>query len=625
MRINVIIINNYNKPIRRKNMRIKKLSQQLINLIAAGEVVERPASALKELLENSIDAQADDIRVTLNDGGMKLIQVLDNGLGIHPDDLPLTIEQHATSKINNIDDLANISTLGFRGEGLASIAAISNFTLSSKARNLEHGHSITSMFGTVGAVVPVAIGQGTMIEVADIYHQIPARKRFLKSSVTEYGHCKNVFERIALSHADISFSLIHNNKVIYTLPQQTLLERINHLFGDDYNHHYFEIIESGELSLAGYVFHPSYLSSNKTVQYAYVNKRFVRDRVIQNAIKQGFSGVLHHEHQPQYVLFLDVPLHDVDVNVHPTKTEVRFKDSGKVHSFVSNCLKKALSGKFAVTPLTSEPTIPNEELLPSIITNKSAPQFRDKSYVATDNTKIIKQWLPQTSAKLQSTLNSLDAAIPSAPATPATTETTAPANIDDIPPMGYAIGQLNGVYILSNTTSGLIVVDMHAAHERIVLEKLKQQLQRGTITAQHLLMPIVLQQDIINIEIAKLYINEITKLGFEIKIIDENSIEIHAVPHFIEVNDIANVLAQLLHELNQYGNSDVLNQHQETILSTLACHAAIRANHQLTLSQMNALLRDMEQIPRANYCNHGRPTWFQLTMNELDKMFMRGK
>jgi DNA mismatch repair protein MutL len=619
--------------------RIKKLPNILINRIAAGEVVERPASALKELLENSIDANADKIIVELNEGGIKQIKITDNGLGICNDDLPLALDRHATSKLENEDGLYNVTTLGFRGEGLASIASVSRFSLSSKIDSSQYGYKISSNFGVLSDVSPSALNNGTVVEVSELYHNIPARKKFLKSATTEYAHCKGVFERIALSYPQITFELWHNTKIIYQLSAEPLLQRIAQLFGDEYIKNPFEILETqaNGLSLSGYVYHPSYLPGNKTVQYFYINGRYVRDRVIQNSLKQGFSGVLHHEHHPQYVLFLEIDPYEVDVNVHPTKSEVRFREVGSIHGFISSSVRKAL----ASTPEMKRPVLetnsveitgPSSDNSPtyssgsgSFSHTKTASYERSpgSSFSANfrrENTaevsrSVIKKWLPP------------EAGLQSAGGLKPTELFSENQSVreDTAPILGFAVALLNGVYILSQTDDGLIVVDMHAAHERIILERLKSQLEKNQISSQSLLMPLVLDIDEILVATFTEHQTELKTLGIECKLLANNKLEIEAIPLLVDATDIERLVVDTLRELSNYGNSNALIQHSEEILSTIACHSAVRANHHLTTQQMNAILRDMEQTLRADYCNHGRPTWFKLSMQELDGMFMRGK
>lgn len=622
--------------------RIKKLNDQLINRIAAGEVVERPASALKELLENSIDAKADKIIVELLDGGTRQIKIIDNGCGIHQEDIALTIDRHATSKLQDEDDLYKITTLGFRGEGLASIASVSDFTLSSKVEEANHGYKIGCNYGVTSNIVPIAQNKGTIIEVNNLYHNIPARKKFLKADTTEYGHCKNVFERIALSNPQISFELKHNNKVIYELKQQSLLDRIHALFGDSYSNHYFELLEMqvNNIAISGYVYHPSYLNSTKCVQQFYVNGRYVRDKVIQNAVKQGYRGVLHNEHQPQYVLFLQISPEDVDVNVHPTKSEVRFKDVQQIHGFISHSIHKVLATdittnfhvnesikpqEIITTENTLEPTPPRKsDEWGFAYSQRPTNSFnRDSDYKAQNNTAFTKNWLPNLEQRFNQRQSQ----------EVQTTELFAETSTNDdeetlnqtLPTLGFAVAQLNGVYILSQSVDGLIVVDMHAAHERIVLEKLKTQFDDNTITSQKLLLPIDINIADELIESLEQNLIELNKLGFDVTLLPNNHITVNSIPSMLSINNIEKLVIDTLTEISKFGNSFAISEHYEDILSTIACHSAVRANHNLTISEMNALLRDMEQTLRANYCNHGRPTWFKLSMHELDGMFMRGK
>lgn len=621
--------------------RIQKIPDILINRIAAGEVVERPASALKELLENSIDALATKIIVELQGGGIKQIKISDNGGGICYEDLPLAIDRHATSKLITEEDLYSIKTLGFRGEGLASIASVSRFSMSSKTAEDKHGNKISSNFGEISDVIPSATNNGTVVEVNELYHNIPARKKFLKAEATEYGHCKNVFERIALSHPEVSFELKHNAKSIYLLPEQPLLARIDSLFGSSYTASPFTILETSHegLNLSGYVYHPSYLDGNKSVQYFYVNGRFVRDRVIQNAIKQGFAGVLHGDSQAQYVLFLEINPIDVDVNVHPTKSEVRFRDVGRIHSFIASIIRAALAGGQTGSANIERPSggvIANGEgysnngkyerkpALSGTASSNYSTGGSTANYTSRTDSRVgsdvVREWLPPND-RLSS---SSSGGARSQHELPWSSQgTTQPQGLTT--PLGFAVALLNGVYILAQVADGLIVVDMHAAHERILLERLKNQLASKSIIAQNLLMPLTLEVDEILAETVRNHTDELKSLGIEVKLMDNNSLEILATPALIHTNDISKLVLDTLHELSQYGNSNVLDSHQEELLSTIACHSAVRANHQLTVPEMNAILRDMEQTDRADYCNHGRPTWFKISMNELDGMFMRGK
>ncbi len=623
--------------------RIHKLEDNLVNRICAGEVVERPASALKEILENSIDAGATTINVELEQGGIKLIKVTDNGSGIAADDLTLAIERHATSKLNSEDDLYAIQTLGFRGEGLASIASVSWFNLSSREAG-STGYQISNIFGDVQAVKPAALNNGTVVEVKDLYHNIPARKKFLKSETTEYQHCKTVFERLSLSHSEIAFKLSHNDKEIYNLSNSDLLGRTVDLYGSSYAQKYFTIAEiAGEdLTLSGYVYHPAYLEQNKNLQIFFVNGRYVRDKVIQSAIKQGFSGVLHHEHNPNYVLFLTINPADIDVNVHPSKSEVRFKDSGAIHSFISRSLKKALALTLSSTLAEDSFTSRNHDSDNYTATpypagngstyDKQVGSWQRNDYPSStqnykssqpyqrpleNNSDLVREWLSSSLGGMNKTSNS-DLFVEDGDELSGTSNTT-------LPPLGHAIAQLQGIYILSQTRDGMIVVDMHAAHERIILEKLKRQLGTNAIAAQQLLMPLALNVNPILIEALHKHRDELSLLGFELDVIGEQQLAIRAIPLLLDGEQTEQLVRDVLQDLANFGSSNVILQHQEEILSTMACHCAVRANHQLSIAEMDALLREMEQTERSNYCNHGRPTWFKLTMHDLDGMFMRGK
>ncbi|MDD3267369.1 MAG: DNA mismatch repair endonuclease MutL [Burkholderiales bacterium] len=613
--------------------RIHKLNDNLVNRICAGEVVERPSSALKEILENSIDASSDRVDIELLEGGSKLIKVSDNGSGIDKDDLILAIERHATSKLANEDDLYAIRTLGFRGEGLASIASVSWFTLSSKIQESSCGYQIANIFGEQNDIKPVSINNGTIVEVSDLYNNIPARKKFLKSESTEYQHCKSTFERIAISNPQVSFSLTHNHKEIYSLSSGDLLSRISEIFGNDYKNKYFTIAEDvgNELSLSGYVYHPSYLANNKNVQMFFINGRFVRDKVVQNAIKQGFSGVLHHEHSPNYVLFLTINPADIDVNVHPSKNEVRFKDSGSIHSFISRTLKKSLADNLFNNSSSQTYSNANNDThsydVPIREFDNNSPSYNSSSigsnnysqgtkehinsYQGTQDRNLIANWfnIPKDASHELFDFNEIGHKTDNA----------------SYLPLGSALAQLQGIYILSQTRDGLIVVDMHAAHERIILERLKTQLMSDSIASQQLLMPLLVNVTPLQSEAFTLNKQQLSLLGFEIDMLGENQLAIRSIPLLLDDGKTEKLVIDVLDDFTNFGGSNIIADHQEELLSTMACHCAVRANHQLTIPEMNALLREMEQTNRANYCNHGRPTWFKLTMNDLDKMFMRGQ
>lgn len=618
--------------------RIKRLDDNLINRIAAGEVVERPASALKELMENSIDAGALKVFIELIEGGIKGIKVTDNGCGIHKDDIALALDRHATSKLQQEDDLYRITTLGFRGEGLASIASVSDFALSSRSAIEQYGFKITSNYGVMAHIMPTAINYGTIIEVNNLYHNIPARKKFLKAEATEYGHCRAVFERLALSNPQIAFELKHNHKLIYSLPEQALLPRIQALFGDEYARHYFEVLEMqlNGLAISGYVYHPAYIKLTKALQQFYVNGRFVRDKVVQNALKQGFNGVLHHGHQPHYVLFLQLSPADVDVNVHPTKSEVRFKDVGQIHGYISHVVRKVLAQNATYNAVHISNNA-NEDLEDNrnaeFATERfppSKPNYDSSSYniveygsdfKAGTNARFTKNQVPNVEESIARIVpKHIDM-----PGLFVSEDTPDSADKVNNAVLGYAIAQLNGIYILSQTKEGLIVVDMHAAHERIVLERLKTEWQNNKIISQALLLPVTMSITDELVDGVTDNLQLFIQLGFELELIDNNQLLVKNIPALLSCKDIEKLIFDTITEISKFGDSGLIESHYEDILSTIACHSAVRANRQLTISEMNSLLRDMEQTPRANYCNHGRPTWFKLSMFELDAMFMRGK
>lgn len=636
--------------------RIKKLPSNLVNRIAAGEVIERPASALKELMENSIDAGATHIEVSLSAGGIDQIKVTDNGAGIYQEDLALAIDRHATSKIYDEDELYLINTLGFRGEGLASIASVSNFSLASRTLDNNAGYQIKSKFGIISEIVATAMNHGSSVIVNELYHTIPARKKFMKSEATEYGHCKNVFQRLALSNPEIHFTLKHNQKVIFDLPAEPLSARIGAIYGDTYVTNALNVLEtsSGVLSISGYVYHPNSLATNNIAQYFFVNRRYIRDKVIQNALKQGFAGVLHNNHNPAYVLFLEIDPREIDVNVHPTKTEIRFRESGAIHSFISNCVRKALAiintggvskeiyqiaqptnpalqGDIAELKKEANPT-PQAKLHPSDRSSNFATNGKfNNSY----DDKIIKQWLPKAQAQQNkfslfdedlsknSVANSPDDNKPLVTKDPA----LATLGSTDVAGgfFGNALAQLHGIYILAQNEEGLLVVDIHAAHERILLENLQHQVSLKQVIKQELLLPIELTISSLMLAIAKDYHQVFMNLGFEFVVVNEAILKVQAIPALLAKEDVTSIVVQTLDELLEYGNSHKAQASISDILSVIACHSAIRANDYLSIPEMNSLLRQMEQIDRASYCNHGRPTWFKITMQELDSMFMRGR
>jgi len=592
---------------------IRVLPDLLINQIAAGEVVERPAAALKELLENSLDAGATHISVQLASGGTALMKVSDDGAGIARDELPLALARHATSKIASLDDLERVGSLGFRGEALASIAAVSRLTLASRKNGDRHAWSISAEGPQLSAPEPAALSSGTTVEVRDLYFNTPARRKFLKTEATEYAHCEETFRRIALSRSGAGFTLQHNGRVQWHLKPQSVEERITELQGREFAQASIAIDEnSAGLRLYGRISAPATARATRDAQYFYVNGRFVRDKLLAHAVRQAYQDVLHHDRHPAFVLFLELDLALVDVNVHPTKTEVRFRDSRGVHQYVFHSLSRALSGTAGDT----------------VTTQQAVPTF------ASAGSTAVRSWAPGPPlapyAPRQSAM-----ALPAAQAAGfydtlfgARTTFAAPAPETDpaeAPPMGFALAQLAGIYILAENAHGLVIVDMHAAHERIMYEKLKTALDSEAIPMQPLLVPVVFHADALDIASAEENGNVLRQIGFDIAPGSPTSLIIRAVPAMLADADARTLASDVLREVREYGASRVLTERRNELLGTMACHAAVRANRKLTVPEMNALLRDMEATERSGQCNHGRPTWRQVTVAELDKLFMRGQ
>ena len=589
---------------------IRVLPDLLINQIAAGEVVERPAAALKELLENSLDAGARDISVQLASGGTKLLKVSDDGLGIGKDDLPLALARHATSKIATLEDLERIASLGFRGEALASIAAVSDLTLTSRRRDAKHAWSITAEGGTVSDPRPAAHDPGTSVEVHDLYFNTPARRKFLKTEATEYAHCDEVFKRIALARPDVAFRLQHNGRAQWHLKAQSPDERISALLGDEFSAAALAVdAQSTGLRLLGLVGLPAAARGARDAQYCFVNGRFVRDKVLAHALRQAYQDVLHHDRYPAFVLFVEIDPARVDVNVHPAKSEVRFRDSQALHQFVFHAVSRALAGSVAGG---ATGTVPAAQASPAAAPY-SATRYRMPLGVA-QSAAVYETLFGRERAALAET----HAAIP------ALAETGA-----EIPALGYALAQLSGIYILAQNAQGLVIVDMHAAHERIVYEKLKTQLDADRIAMQPLLIPVVFNAERIDVATAEDHAETLAEIGFEIAALSPTALAVRAVPVALKDADAGGLARDVLAEIREFGagsvKSGVLLERQNALISTMACHAAVRANRALSVPEMNALLREMEATERSGQCNHGRPTWHQISVAELDKLFMRGQ
>jgi DNA mismatch repair protein MutL len=585
---------------------IRPLPDLLISQIAAGEVVDRPASALKELLENSLDAGATEISAQLADGGIRQIRVADNGGGIAREDLAFALARHATSKITSLEDLERVASLGFRGEALASIAAVSHFSLASRAAGSAHAWKVDASGDARSAAEPAAVAAGSIVEASDLYFNTPARRKFLRSPQTEYAHSEETFKRLALSRPDVRFVLTHNGRAQWHLQAASANERTRAVLGEEFAAASLPVnVESAGLRLHGLVAQPAYSRSSRDAQYFFVNGRFVRDKVLSHAVRQAYHDVLHHERHCAYVLFLELDPALVDANVHPTKIEVRFRDSRGVHQFVFHALEKALSATRAGLSAGRESA-------------PSSSAFRvDGGFFRQADPGLLVNEPAAFYATLFGASGTATAALTGA--------APAPLPQDEANPLGFALAQLSGIYVLAQNQRGLVVVDMHAAHERIVFEKLKSALDDDGIPTQQLLIPATMSASALEVATAAENPDTLSRLGFELAVIAPNALAVRCVPMTLVQADSAQLARDVLGEIAEFGASRVLAERQNEMLSTMACHAAVRANRILTVGEMNALLREMETTERSGQCNHGRPTWFQVTISELDRMFMRGK
>ncbi|MFZ0218820.1 MAG: DNA mismatch repair endonuclease MutL [Candidatus Aquirickettsiella sp.] len=614
--------------------RIQRLTSHLANQIAAGEVIERPASIVKELVENSLDANSQQIDIDIDKGGIQRICVRDNGHGIHKDDLILALDRHATSKIHTLNDLERINTLGFRGEALASISSIARLNLSSSTETTQQGWKISCDYYQERplAPAPTAHAQGTTVEIHDLFFNTPARRKFLKSEQTEFVHIETLVKRLSLSHFSIGFSLHHNKRLMYQLhpvdDDAGKEGRIATLCSRSFVENALYIDMQGiDLRLWGWISLPTFSRSQSDLQYLYVNQRIVKDKLINHAIKQAYQDVLYNGRHPAFTLFIELDPHAVDVNAHPTKHEVRFRESRLVYDFVKQSLQKALANTcpkpqtahsmFIATELSSElndtitqpsPEIANlrQHSFPLQVAADSAI-YHSKSEA--DQFSI----LPQEQEKL----------LTKKPATLLAVKPT--ENLVCDPPLGFALAQLHGIYILAENTHGLILVDIHAAHERILYERLKQDIQNVGIKIQILLIPISLTLAQHEVRLLDEYMNLFTQFGFKFENLGPEIVVIRQIPELLAQNNLAQLVHDVISDLNKHGNSQQLSEKMNELLSSIACHSALRAHRSMTLVEMNQLLRDMEQTSRSNQCNHGRPTWKQWSLPEIDRFFLRGR
>ncbi len=603
------------------------LSPQLANQIAAGEVVERPASVLKELCENSLDAGAQRVDVEVEQGGIKLIKVRDDGCGISEADLPLALSRHATSKITDLDDLEAVSTLGFRGEALASIASVSRLTLTSNSGDSKGWKAISEGRDMNVELQPAPHPRGSSVEVRDLFFNTPARRKFLRTEGTEYKRIYDGIKKLALSRMDVAFSLRHNQKVQFNLRPATnhaeQEKRVADICGPLFMEQalYIDNDRTG-IRLWGWIGLPTFSRSQPDLQYFFVNGRSIRDKVVSHAVRQAYQDVLYHGRHPAYVLFLEILPSDVDVNVHPTKHEVRFRESGSIHSFVSSTLKNALASDRPQDHLQtgSENSSARIEGLTQGNALENQLQQSSLSLLSTPSSGYQQTW-----QGLQSGFNSVNTPLSNYQSLYSRQGQDQAEGEHEIPPLGFAIAQLKGIFILAENSHGLIVVDMHAAHERITYEQMKQAFEDQSLASQPLLVPESLALSQREADIVEAHYGLFEQLGFSVERVALESVIVREIPAILRGSKVEGLLRDVVSDLLEHGTSERIREHINEILSTMACHGSVRANRKLSIPEMNGLLRDMEITERSGQCNHGRPTWSQLTLDQLDKLFLRGQ
>jgi DNA mismatch repair protein MutL len=599
---------------------IRILGPQLINQIAAGEVVERPASVAKELIENSLDAGAGRIEVDLAQGGVKSIRIRDDGAGMSREELPLALSRHATSKIGSLADLEAVATLGFRGEALPSIASVSRLEIVSRKAGEPHGWRLASDGSDrLGDPEPASAADGTTVDVRDLFYNVPARRKFLRTDKTELGHIEQLVRRMALARPDVALRLAHNGRTLLDLPAQGNAgpaPRLKALLGNGFITNSLDLqAEAVGLRLFGWIARPAFARAQGDMQYFFVNGRLVRDKLVAHAVRQAYRDVLHHSRHPAYVLFLELPPRQVDVNVHPAKQEVRFRESRQVHEFIFRSLHRRVADGAGGMPADAAPATPG------------SPPEQFPPSDAGEGRRPIGAPPGRLSLRVDDGRAAYAASFDMQRPGEAPSQSLPPAAASDMdaPPLGFAIGQLHGIYVLSQTADGLVLTDMHAAHERIGYERLKAGLQAGALRRQPLLVPVVVHVSPAEAEIAEARAEELERLGLGIGRIGEANLVVREIPSLLQSADPEQLLRDVLSDLGADGSSERVRDEVNSVLSTMACHGAVRANRRLTLAEMNALLRDMERTERSDQCNHGRPTWIKLSRGELDGLFMRGR
>ena len=589
--------------------RIALLSPTLANQIAAGEVVERPSAVIKELVENSLDAGATQIDIDIEEGGARLMRVRDNGCGIHREDLALALSRHATSKIQDVQDLEGIVSLGFRGEALASIASVSRLKLSS-ATNHEGGWAILAEGAYDPALSPAPMPLGTMIEIRDLFFNTPARRKFLRSEKTEFDHIEEVFRRIVMSHFSVGFTLKHNQRMVHQFrPAQNKMDqekRIASVCGEEFMQHAISIeSDRSGMHLSGWISTPTFSRSQSDMQYLYINHRIIKDKMINHAVRRAYHDVLYNQRHPAYVLYLTIDPIAVDVNVHPTKSEVRFRDQRFIYDFVFKSLQDAIS---QLTP---------QEQVQQAIEPMQPMQTKPVWYPTQTSLPLNME------EKIVTYANMYEAAEPLL-----CQDSQVVAEMTETPtllPLGFALAQLEGIYILAQNEHGLVIVDMHAAHERIMYEEMKSLLENHQIPTQPLLIPLSIKVSEKEANCVDTMQNAFEQFGLSLERMGQETIVVREVPSLLMKSDVENLVRDIIADVIEYGSSSRVLENTNEILGTMACHGAIRANRKLSLLEMNALLRDIEKTPNSGQCNHGRPTWIQMSLKELDKLFLRGR